>query len=67
MVVRRNYAGEAMRVIAILLTLFATLALTGCMTVPGSLGQYATHDRGNGTVDKSAPQYFAQPRYGYAY
>ena len=65
MIVRRNYAGEAMRLIAILVTLFGAMALTGCNSVPGSLGQYATHDRGNGTIDKSAPQYFSWSRDGY--
>ena len=48
-----------MRVIAILLTLFSTLMLTGCGNVPGSDGRYATHDRGNQTIDQSARRYFS--------
>jgi hypothetical protein len=52
-----------MRLIAILLTLFTMQMLTGCNNVPGAGGQYATHDRGNGTIDKSAPHYFSSTRY----
>ena len=66
MINRPNYAGETMRLIATLLALFGTLMLTGCSPSPGwDSGRYATHDRGNGTVDKTAKEYFAQPRYGY--
>jgi hypothetical protein len=53
----------AIKLFAILLTVFTTLMLTGCSNVPGSNGQYATNDRGNGTIDKSAPQYFSRTRY----
>jgi hypothetical protein len=63
MISGRNYSGEAMRLIAILLTLFGTLMLMGCDNAPGVSGQYATHDRGNGTIDKSAPQYSSSSRY----
>jgi hypothetical protein len=42
-----------MKTITLFLTLFATLVLAGCMDAPGSNGQYATHDRGNGTIDKA--------------
>jgi hypothetical protein len=52
-----------MRLIAILLTLFGTLVLTGCNNIPGSNGQYATHDRGNQTIDQSARRYFSQTGY----
>jgi hypothetical protein len=53
----------AIKLFAILHTVFPTLMLTGCSNVPGSNGQYATNDRGNGTIDKSAPQYFSRTRY----
>jgi len=43
-----------MKSIAIILTLFTTLVLTGCNGAPGANGQYATHDRGNVTIDRSA-------------
>jgi len=52
-----------MRVIAMLAILFSSLVSTGCSNVPGSNGQYATNDRGNGTIDRSAPQYFSRTRY----
>ena len=48
-----------MRLIAILAVLFSTLASTGCSNVPGANGQYATHDRGNQTIDPSARRYFS--------
>ncbi len=41
-----------MKTIAILLS-FAALMLTACTTTPGADGRYATHDRGNGTIDKA--------------
>ena len=53
----------AMKLLAILVIVFTTLMLPGCSNVPGSNGQYATNDRGNGTIDKSAPQYFSRTRY----
>jgi len=46
----RNYA---MKTKAFLLTLLATLFLAGCVNAPGGNGQYATHDRGNGTIDNA--------------
>jgi hypothetical protein len=52
-----------MKLLAILLALSTALLLTGCNNVPGADGQYATHDRGNGTIDKSAPHYFSTTRY----
>lgn len=54
-----------MGLIAILLVLLGALPLIECSSTPGWDGKYAAHDRGNGTVDKSAPQYFSWPRYGY--
>ena len=66
MINRPNYVGETMRLIATLLASFGALMLTACSPSPGwDSGRYATHDRGNGTVDKTAKEYFAQPRYGY--
>jgi hypothetical protein len=52
-----------MRVIAILTILFGTLVLTACGNVPGADGRYATHDRGNQTIDQSARRYFSQTGY----
>jgi len=52
-----------MRLIAILAIMVSSLLSTGCSNIPGSNGQYATNDRGNGTIDKSAPQYFSRTRY----
>jgi len=52
-----------MKLIAILATLLATLGLTGCKNAPGADGQYATHDRGNGTIDPSARQIMRSPGY----
>jgi len=52
-----------MRLIAILAIMFSSLVSAGCSNVPGSSGQYATNDRGNGTIDKTAPQYFSRTRY----
>jgi len=66
MINRQNYAGETMRLIATFLVLLGTLVLAACTPSPGwDSGRYATHDRGNGTVDKTAKEYFSQPRYGY--
>ncbi len=42
-----------MKTITLFLTLFATLFLIGCTNAPGGNGEYATHDRGNGTIDKA--------------
>lgn len=42
-----------MKTMTLFLTLLATLFVAGCMNAPGGSGQYATHDRGNGTVDKA--------------
>lgn len=41
-----------MKTIATLLTLLAALTVAAC-NAPGSDGRYATHDRGNGTIDKA--------------
>jgi hypothetical protein len=62
MVNRPNYSGETMRLIATLIISVGTLMLTGC-NAPGANGQYATHDRGNGSIDKSAPWYASPSRY----
>ncbi len=43
-----------MRLSAVILTLIATLIASACSGAPGSSGQYATHDRGNVTIDRSA-------------
>jgi len=43
-----------MRIVFIIMSLVATLVLTGCNGAPGASGQYATHDRGNVTIDRSA-------------
>ncbi len=51
---RKDVERDAMRFAAIILTLFATLIVTGCSGLPGADGRYATHDRGNGTIDRSA-------------
>lgn len=42
-----------MKTRTLFLTLLATLLVAGCMNRPGRTGQYATHDRGNGTIDKA--------------
>jgi len=52
-----------MKWIAILVASLAALALTGCKNAPGADGQYATHDRGNGTIDPSARQIMRSPGY----
>jgi predicted small secreted protein len=54
---------NTMRAVTILILLFGTLMLTGCNNAPGASGQYATHDRGNGTVDPSAPWYSSSRLY----
>ncbi len=51
-----------MRLTAIVLTLIATLIGAACSNVPGANGEYATHDRGNVTIDRSAPYWTGQTR-----